>query len=150
MATRNGPVHVVTTSRSYKGKLYQTHLLRHSYREGGCVRNETVGNLSHLPDHVIELIRGSLRGEIYSPADGVFEIVSSTHHGHVQAVRSAMKRLSFDRLIASRSSRERDLVVGMVAARVVAPHSKLATTRWWQTTTLAEDLAAQGVAFERR
>lgn len=27
----------------------------------------------------------------------------------------------------------------MVAARVLAPHSKLATTRWWHTTTLAEE-----------
>ena len=27
----------------------------------------------------------------------------------------------------------------MVAARIVAPHTKLATTRWWHTTTLAED-----------
>jgi len=140
MATRNGPVHVVTTSRRYKGKLYQTHLLRRSYREGGQVRNETVGNLSHLPDPVIDLIRGSLRGEVYAPIHSLFEVISSTHHGHVQAVRSAMKRLSFESLIASRPSRERDLVVGMVAARVLAPHSKLATTRWWQTTTLAEDL----------
>ena len=103
------------------------------------MRNETVGNLSHLPDHVIELIRGSLRGEVYAPTKDLFEIVSSSPHGHVQAVRSAMKRLDFDRLIASRPSRERDLVVGMVAARVLAPHSKLATTRWWQATTLADD-----------
>lgn len=140
MARRNGPVHVVTTSRRYKGKLYQSHLLRRSYREGGQVRNETVGNLSHLPDHVIDLIRGSLRGEVYAPIDSLFEVVSSAHHGHVQAVRSAMKQLSFENLLASRPSRERDLVLGMVAARVLAPHSKLATTRWWQTTTLAEDL----------
>jgi transposase len=29
----------------------------------------------------------------------------------------------------------------MVASRIVAPHTKLATTRWWHTTTLAEDFA---------
>ena len=140
MARRNGPVHVVTTSRRYKGKLYQSHLLRRSYREGDRVRNETVGNLSHLPDHVVELIRGALHGQVYAPVEDLFEIVASPHHGHVQAVRSAMKRLGFESLISSRPSRERDLVVGMVAARVLAPHSKLATTRWWRTTTLAEDL----------
>jgi transposase len=140
MVTRNGPVHVVTTSRRYKGKLYQTHLLRRSYREGGQVRNETVGNLSHLPDHVIDLIRGALRGEVYAPVESLFEVISSPHHGHVQAVRSTMKRLGFENLLASRSSRPRDLVVAMVVARILEPHSKLATTRWWHTTTLAEDL----------
>jgi len=59
-------------------------------------------------------------------------------HGHVQAVRTAMDRLGFERLIGSRPSRERDLVCAMVAARIIAPHTKLATTRWWQSTTLAE------------
>ena len=57
MASRGGAVHVVTTTRRYNGTVYQTHLLRRSFREGGSVRNETVGNLSHLPAHVIDLIR---------------------------------------------------------------------------------------------
>jgi len=140
MSSRSGPVHVVTTSRRYKGRLYQTHLLRRSFRVGCRVKNETVGNLSHLPDPVIELIRSALRGETHVSTDSLFEIVRSFHHGHVQAVRTAMKRLRFEELIASRPARQRDLVVAMVAARILEPESKLATTRWWQTTTLAEDL----------
>ena len=51
----------------------------------------------------------------------------------------AMQRLGFASLLASKPCRERDLVLAMVAARIVAPHTKLATTRWWHTTTLAED-----------
>ena len=140
MPSRHGAVHVVTTRREYKDRVYTTHLLRRSFREGARVKNETVGNLSHLPERLIELIRRSLKGESFVLANDCFAITASAHHGHVQAVRIAMSRLDFDRLIASRPSRARDLVCAMVAARVVAPHTKLATTRWWHTTTLAEDL----------
>lgn len=139
MASRNQRVHVVTTSRRYKGRTYHTHLLRHSYRENGQVKNETVGNLSHLPEPVVELIRKALRGEILTPVTSVFEVASSSPHGHVQAVLSAMRRLGFSALLASRPCRERDLVVAMVAARILEPYSKLATTRSWHATTLAEE-----------
>lgn len=138
MAKRNGPAHVVTTTRRYKGKVYKTHLLRRSYREGGKVKNETLSNLSHLPDHTIEMIRGSLSGKTYVEADSVFKVTSSRSHGQVQAVLSAMKRLDMESLIASRPSRERSLVMAMVAARVLRPGSKLATTRWWHNTTLPQ------------
>jgi transposase len=141
MAARGGPVHVVTTSRTYKGQVYTTHLLRRSYREGGKVRNETLGNLSHLPAPVVELVREALRGEAFVAASSAFEILSSRPHGHVQAVSTTMRRLGFEALIASRPSRERDRVCAMVAARVLAPHTKLATTRWWHTTTLADEFA---------
>lgn len=140
MARRGGAVHVVTTRREYKGKTYSSHLLRRSYREGDKVKNETVGNLSHLPDHVIEIIRQSLKGQAFTPAAEAFEITASAPHGHIQAVRTAMHRLGFEELLAPRSCRERALVVAMVVARIVAPQTKLATTRWWHTSTLAEDL----------
>ena len=141
MAARGGPVHVVTTTRTYKGQVYTTHLLRRSYREGAKVRNETLGNLSHLPAPVVELVRQALKGEAFVAASSAFAILSSRPHGHVQAVSTAMRRLGFAALIASRASRERDLVCAMVAARVLAPHTKLATTRWWHTTTLADEFA---------
>lgn len=139
MAARTGTAHVVTTTRTYKGRVYRTHLLRRSYREDGTVKNETLGNLSHLPDALIDLIRRSLQGETFVPLGDAFEIIRSRPHGHVQAVSLAMQRLGFASLIASQSSRERDLVVAMVTARIVDPHTKLATTRAWHSTTLAED-----------
>jgi transposase len=140
MAQRGGAVHVVTTQRHYKGRVYTTHLLRRSYRDGDKVKNETLGNLSHLPEHVIELVRRALRGEAFTPADQRFEIIASKPHGDVDTVLQAMRRLDFAALLTSRPCREADLVMGMVAARIVAPHTKLATTRWWQTRTLADDL----------
>ena len=139
MSQRGGPVHVVTTRRRYKGRVYATHLLRRSYREGEKVKNETVGNLSHLPEPLIEVIRRALRGETFVPVGERLQVVRSLPHGHVQAIRMAMQRLGFESLIASRESPERERVCAMVAARVLSPHTKLATTRWWGTTTLAEE-----------
>ncbi len=146
MAARTGTAHVVTTTRKYKERVYHTHLLRRSYREDGVVKNETLGNLSHLPDALIDIIRRSLQGETFVPLTQTFDVVRSRAHGQVQAVATAMQRLEFASLIAAKPCRERDLVLAMVAARILAPHTKLATTRWWHTTTLAEDF---GVAEAR-
>lgn len=139
MPTRSGTAHVVTTTRKYKDQVYHTHLLRRSYREDGKVKNETLGNLSHLPDALIDIIRRSLQGEAFVPVAQAFAVSRSLAHGHVQAVAAALQRLGFATLLAAKPCRERALVLAMVAARIIAPHTKLATTRWWHTTTLAED-----------
>ena len=115
-------------------------LLRESHREGDKIKKRTVANLSALSKEQIEDLRLVLKGRRLAPVDELFEAVRSPHHGHVHAVLLAMKRLGFDRLLASRRSRQRDLVVAMVVARVVVAESKLATSRWWQTTTLPETL----------
>lgn len=138
MPARTGSAHVVTTTRKYKGKLYRTHLLRRSYREGKTVKNETLGNLSHLPETLIEVIRRSLQGEQFVAVAERFEIVASHAHGHVQAVMAGMDRLGLASLLGTKASRERSVVLSMVVARILAPQPKLATTRWWHTTTLAE------------
>jgi len=93
MPARNGAAHVVTTRRVYKDKVYCTHLLRRSYREDGKVKNETLGNLSHLPDSLIDIIRRALQGETFVAAAQAFEVVRSRAHGHVQAAALAMQRL---------------------------------------------------------
>lgn len=140
MTRPRGAVHVVTTRRHYKDKTYTAHLLRRSYREHGKVKNETVGNLSHLPPHVVELVRRALKGERFAATEELFEIVASAQHGNVQAVVTTMKRVGVDRLLDARPSCERRLVLGMIAARILEPQSKLATTRWWHVTTLPQEL----------
>jgi len=115
-------------------------LLRESYREDGKVKKRTLANLSHFPLDQVDTLRHVLKGEHLAPVDSLFEVTDSKLHGHVNAVRMAMKRLSFDKLVSAKSSRERDLVMAMVAARILEPDSKLATTRWWDNTTLSEDL----------
>ena len=111
-------------------------LLREGYREGEKVKTRTLANLSTLPEAAVAALRRVLKGDTLITADEAFEAISSHHHGHVQAVLAAMQRLGFAHLIASRPSRQRNLVVAMVAARILAPESKLATTRWWHVTTL--------------
>ena len=116
-------------------------LLRESIREGKRIRKRTVANLSALTLEQAEGIRLVLKGGQFVPADGSLECIRSLPHGHVEAVRTAMRRLGFDRLIDGKASRERDLVVAMVAGRILAPEaSKLAMTHAWGDTTLAEDL----------
>jgi transposase len=115
-----------------------TVLLRESYREGAKVRKRTLANLSSLSGLQIEAIRAALRGEVWQPVDRCFEVTASRSHGAVQAVDVGMQRLGLASLIASKPCRERDLALAMIASRIIAPHTKLATTRWWHSTTLAE------------
>lgn len=116
-----------------------TVLLRESYRDGSKVGKRTLANLSSLSPSQVEAIRLVLRGEPMCPVSQRLEIAASRSHGHVQAVCLAMQRLGFASVLASKPCRERDLVLAMVASRIVAPDTKLATTRRWHTSTLAQD-----------
>lgn len=142
MPARSGTVHVATTSRRYKGKVYTSHLLRRTYREGGKVRHETLGNISHLPPELIEIIRNGLRGERYVATSEALEICRSLPHGHVAAVMGTLRKIGLDGVVASRRSRERDLVVAMIVARVIDPISKLATARGLNAATACSSLGS--------
>jgi transposase len=115
-------------------------LLRESYRDGGKVRKRTVANLSTLPMEQVELLRRVLKGEELVPAGETFKVESSLPHGHVEVVLGTILKLGLDRLIASAPSRERDLVLAMIAQRILSSQSKLADTRLWHSCTLAEEL----------
>jgi hypothetical protein len=140
MASKSGALHVATIVRRVDGKQYTTHLLRRTYREGRSVRHETLGNVSHLPAPLLEVVRRSLKGELFVPASEAIQIQRSLPHGHVQAILGTIRTLKLDTLLAWRASRERALVVAMIAERLICACSKLATTRAWVTTTLAEEL----------
>ena len=113
-------------------------LLREGRRVNGKVQSRTLANLTRWAPDKLERLRRVLRGEKKSSFPDGFEIVSSPHHGHVQAVRTAIDRLGFEEIIASRPSPERQRVVAMILARLLEPDSKLATTRWWRTTTIPD------------
>jgi transposase len=140
MPNRTGAVHVATTRRIYGNTVYETVLLRRSYREDGKVKHETLGNISHLPPETIHLIRESLAGRAFISADDAFDIERSLPHGHVKAVLSTMNKLGMESLISSTPSRERDLVMAMIAQRVINPGSKLDHTRDWKNTSLGSEL----------
>jgi len=116
-------------------------LLRESYREGGKVRNRTLANLSHWPEHRVDALARTLKG--LSPKldlSDAFEITRSLPHGHVAAVLGTARRLGIDDLLDSAPSRHRDLVMAMLVAQVIAPSSKLATARGLRTETATSSL----------
>jgi hypothetical protein len=145
--TRNGgKVHVVRVSKTgYVDKQgrrrdYSSAYLRRTYRSEGKVKNETVANLSALPDHVIDLIEAGLKGQQLVPAAGAVTITRSLPHGHVAAVAAMAGKLGLAALLGP-GCRQRDLAMALIVSRVVAPTSKLSTLTWWAGTTLGGDLA---------
>ena len=152
MGEHGSAVHVVRVKSSHVDKQgqtrnYLTSYLRRSWREGTKVHKETIANLSALPDHVIESIIAGLRGEQLVPADGQATIVRSLPHGHVAAVGSQAKALGLPAMLGP-AGPARDLVMALIIARVCRPGSKLATTRWWQDTALADDFGIAGVGTD--
>jgi len=139
---------VTTQRRHYTGKdgrerVYETHLLRRSWREGGKVRNETVANLSKLPAQTIELIRASLAGERFVPAGEQARVARSLPHGHAAAVHAMARTLGFPALLGPPGP-ARDLAYALVISRVLRPASKLSTAAWWDDVTLGADLGVCG------
>jgi hypothetical protein len=141
MAKRRGRVHVAITRRHYKGKTYEAALLRRSYREGGKVKNETLGNISSLAPGEIEGIRAVLAGRELVDLDDAVSIERSLPHGHVAAVLGVLRGLDLERLLSRERCRERDLVVAMVAQALIGAGSKLSVTRRLPKTTLADELS---------
>ena len=115
-------------------------LLRESVREGRRIRKRTLANLSSWPPDKVEMLRRLLRGETLVPPQDAFEIVRTRPHGHVAAVLGTVHRLGLEHLIASKPSRQRPLVVAMIAARLLKPRSKLATARGLGQDTLSSSL----------
>lgn len=149
MAARSGVVHVATTRREYKGKVYETHLLRRTYRQDGKVKHETVGNISHLPPDLIDTIRRRLSGNSSPGGEDGFDILRTLPHGHVAAVLGTLRDIGLDDIIASRPSTERTLIIAMIVARVIHPRSKLATLRGLRSETATSSLALElGIEIE--
>lgn len=105
-------------------------LLRESWREGKKTRKRTIANLSKWPPEQIEMLRAVLKGgTVVTDLESSFSTIRTMPHGHVAAVLGTIRKLGLDRLISSRRSRKRDLVVAMIAARILFPGSKLALSR---------------------
>src|SRR3989339_75203 len=115
-------------------------LLREAWREGQKVRKRTVANLTVWPKEKVESLRRVLKNEPLMAPEEAFAIEQSLPHGQVEAVLGTIRKLGLERLLSSTNCRERDLVVAMVAERLIHPCSKLATTRLWHSTTLAGEL----------
>jgi hypothetical protein len=119
-------------------------LLREGWREGGKIKKRTIANLSDWPREQVEALRRVLRGD-YGEGAAKPELVieRSLPHGAAAAVLGMIGKLKLAEVISAKSCRERELVVGMIAERLLHPGSKLATTRLWKSSTLAEELGVE-------
>src|SRR6266516_848878 len=149
---RPGAMHI-ETARSHQTlkdgteRVYQRHLLRRSYREGGKVRKQTLANLSHLPDEAIAALRLVLAGRTVVDADAALEVQRSAGHGHVAAVHTIARQLGLPDLLGP-PGRTRDLAYALIVSRVVRPRSKLSTVGWWDDVTLGSDLGVAGASTD--
>jgi hypothetical protein len=148
MAARSGAMHVARNRRTYVAKsgerrVYESVLVRRTYRDGGKVRHETLANLSALPAEAVAAIEATLKGERLVPAAHAVTITASLPHGHVAAVHAMAAKLGLPALLGPACA-QRDLALALVISRVVRPGSKLATGTWWADTTLGADLGVAG------
>ena len=116
-------------------------LLREGWREGKKICKRTIANLTDWPARKVEALRRVLKDEPLVSPQEAFAIERSLPHGHVEAILETIKRIGLDTLLGAKRTRERDLVLAMILERLIDPCSKLATTRLWHSTTLAEQLA---------
>ena len=137
-------MHVARNRRTYTAKsgeqrVYESVLVRRTYRDGGRVRHETLANLSALPAEAVSAIEATLKGEWLVPAGQAVRITASAPHGHVAAVHAAAVTLGLPALLGP-AGRARDLALALIISRVVRPGSKLSTLTWWNDVTLGGDL----------
>jgi hypothetical protein len=134
-------------AKSGERRVYESVLVRRTYRDGGQVRHETLANLSALPEQAVAAIEATLKGERLVPAGQAVSITGSLPHGHVAAVHAMAARLGLPALLGP-AGRARDLALALIISRVVAPASKLATRTWWDDTTLGADLGVAGAGTD--
>ena len=145
-------MHVARNRRTYVAKsgerrVYESVLVRRTYRDGGKVRHETLANLSALPAEAVSAIEATLKGERLVPAGQAVTITASAPHGHVAAVHAMAARLGLPELLGP-AGRQRDLALALIISRVIQPGSKLSTRAWWADTTLGADLGIAGASTD--
>ncbi len=147
MRAAPGRMHIDNASRQYatasgEQRTSRCYLLRRSFRdEQGRPRNETLANLSALPDHVLGALGRMLAGATLVDAGEAFEVERSVPHGDVAAAHVMASALGLRGLLGP-PCRERDLGYALIVSRAVRPESKLSTAGWWAAgdTTLGTDL----------
>jgi hypothetical protein len=130
-----------------KRRDYESVYLRRTYRDGARVRNETLANLSMLPEAAVAAIEATLKGQTLVPAEAAATITRSLPHGHVAAVTAMARTLGLPALLGP-AGRSRDLALALIISRVIRPTSKLSTLAWWSDSTLGTDLDVAGACTD--
>jgi DDE family transposase len=145
-------MHVARNKRTYVAKsgeqrVYESVLVRRTYRDGGKVRHETLANLSALPAEAAAAVEATLKGHRLVPAGQAVTITRSVPHGHVAAAAAMAAELGLPALLGP-ASRHRDLALALIISRVARPASKLSTLTWWADVTLGADLGVDGASTD--
>jgi transposase len=115
-------------------------LLRESFREDGRVRKRTLANLSAWPTALVEGFRTLLKGGVAVAADRV-RIRRALPHGHAVAVLGTLRAIGLDRLLGKPADKRlAPLAMALIASRLIAPASKLATARELAVATAGSSL----------
>ena len=105
-------------------------LLRYAKRNGKRIERKTLANLSKTPAFIVDAIRILLKGGvIVNSLDQAFTVHRSLPHGHVAALVSLASQIGLPRILHRTGSRQRDLALAAIIARIISPASKLATAR---------------------
>ncbi|MEQ6326633.1 transposase, partial [Mycobacterium canetti] len=144
MSVYTGAMHVARNKRRYAAKsgeerVYETILVRRSFRDGDKVRHQTLANLSKLPPEVVTAVEATVKGQALVAAGSEFSKSRSLPHGDVAAVAAMARKLGLAALLGP-ACRSRDLVLALIISRVVRPKPKLSTLSWWPDTTLGPDM----------
>jgi transposase len=105
------------------------------------VKKRTIANLSTWPAHLVEGLRGLLKGGLVVDTAGEsFDVVRTRPHGHVAAVLGSLRAVGLDDIIGEKKTAEHALSVAMIVARLIDPQSKLATARGLGEETMFSSL----------
>jgi Transposase DDE domain len=153
MAVQRRAMHVARNKRTYVAKsgeqrVYESVLVRRTYRDGGQVRHETLANLSALPAETVAAIEATLKGELLVPAGQAVTITASVPHGHVAAVHAMAVKLGLPAMLGSPCA-QRDLALALVISRVASPASRPPALTWWAGTTLGTDLGVAAASTDQ-
>ncbi|MDR2352704.1 MAG: hypothetical protein LBF22_05985 [Deltaproteobacteria bacterium] len=124
-------------------------LLRESYIEDGKTKKRTIANLTGVDPIIVKNIKMAITKRELTYVDDVIERIEcldSIPCGHVEAVLNTMERIGMAHMIDPKPSRERNIILGLVAARLIKPHSNYDTSLWWASgTTLGARLGLEDI-----
>jgi transposase len=129
--------------KTKSGKIYQSTLLRESYRENGRVKKRTIANLSHCSVQEIKAIELALAhkhdlSDLGSLSDSV-SIKEGRSIGGVWAIYQVAKELGI--VAALGDSHEGKLALWQVFSRVLEQGSRLSAVRLGETYAIASTLS---------
>jgi len=118
----------INKSKHSSGKVYQSILLRESYREGGKVKKRTIANLSSCSEDEINLIKNALNQKnTPKPLAGGFEIHQGRSVGGVYVLYKIAERLGI--VSALGNSFQGKLALWLIISRIIEQGSRLSATR---------------------